>query len=87
MVRIKERYLLVNILYPSEIGLKPGVPDVVVINQPTTDKLKPQALLNGIRAEVAHTFGDFGSGALEGGGLQGKSCHNEPCFRTQNPSS
>ncbi|KAK7956613.1 rpp14 family protein [Apiospora aurea] len=47
MVRIKERYLLVNILYPSEIGVKPGVPDVVVINQPTTDKLTPQALLRG----------------------------------------
>lgn len=72
MVRIKERYLLVNILYPSEIGIKSGVPDVVVINQPTTDKLTPQVLLREIRAEVAKTFGDFGSGALEGGGLQGR---------------
>ncbi|KAK6819551.1 Rpp14 family protein [Apiospora arundinis] len=76
MVRIKERYLLVNILYPSEIGLKPGVPDVVVINQPTTDKLTPQALLKAIRAEVGDTFGDFGSGALEGGGLQVKYLSN-----------
>ncbi|KAK8128059.1 Rpp14/Pop5 family protein [Apiospora sp. TS-2023a] len=76
MVRIKERYLLVNILYPSEIGIKSGVPDVVVINQPTTDKLTPQVLLRDIRAEVAKTFGDFGSGALEGGGLQVKYLSN-----------
>ncbi|CAJ2513895.1 Uu.00g020140.m01.CDS01 [Anthostomella pinea] len=66
MVRIKERYLLVNILYPSEIGSRPDIPDVVVINQPTTDELTPVALMRGIRAEVAAFFGDHGSGAIEG---------------------
>lgn len=73
MVRIKERYLLVNILYPSAIGTKPGVPDVVVINQPTTDKLTAQALLRAIRDEVSSLFGDYGAGSIEGGGLSGTS--------------
>ncbi|KAI1775038.1 Rpp14/Pop5 family-domain-containing protein [Hypoxylon cercidicola] len=69
MVRIKERYLLVKILYPNELGSRPGIPDVVVLNQPTTDQLNPAALLRGIRAEVASLFGDYGSGAIEGGNL------------------
>ncbi|GAW25503.1 putative rpp14 family protein [Rosellinia necatrix] len=72
MVRIKERYLLVNILYPTELGARPNLPDVVVLNQPTSDELTPAALLRAIRAEVAALFGDYGSGALEGGGLSVK---------------
>ncbi|KAI0403742.1 Rpp14 family protein [Xylaria palmicola] len=67
MVRIKERYLLVNILYPTELGTRANLPDVVVLNQPTTADLTPIALLRAIRAEVAALFGDYGSGALEGG--------------------
>ena len=66
MVRIKNRYLLVNILYP-ELDNKPPnpkIPDVVSFNQPTTDSLTPQALLKGIKAEVSNLFGDFGSGAI-----------------------
>ena len=73
MVRIKERYLLVNILYPTELGTRANLPDVVVLNQPTSDELTPVALLRAIRAEVAALFGDYGSGALEGGGFSGKS--------------
>jgi ribonuclease P/MRP protein subunit POP5 len=69
MVRIKERYLLVNILYPTELGTKANLPDVIVLNQPTSDELTPAALLRAIRAEVAALFGDYGSGALEGGGF------------------
>ncbi|OTA94296.1 hypothetical protein M434DRAFT_71619 [Hypoxylon sp. CO27-5] len=72
MVRIKERYLLVKILYPNELGSRPDLPDVVVINQPTTDQLNTAALLRGIRAEAASLFGDYGSGALEGGNLSVK---------------
>ncbi|KAI0459506.1 Rpp14 family protein [Xylaria acuta] len=72
MVRIKERYLLVNILYPTELGTRANLPDVVVLNQPTTDDLTPVALLRAIRAEVAALFGDYGSGALEGGGFSVK---------------
>ncbi len=65
MVRIKERYLLVNILYPDFSKEKASVPDVVVLHQPTTDSLTPQALARGIRSEVASLFGDYGSGAVE----------------------
>jgi hypothetical protein len=73
MVRIKERYLLVNILYPTELGSRDNLPDVVVLNQPTTEDLTAVLLLRAIRAEVAALFGDYGAGALEGGGLSGES--------------
>ncbi|TVY65721.1 Ribonuclease P/MRP protein subunit POP5 [Lachnellula suecica] len=66
MVRVKNRYLLVNVLYPEieKSGSKTSVPDVVTFHQPTTNALKPQALLRGIKAEVAELFGDYGSGAI-----------------------
>ncbi|KAJ4312553.1 RNA-binding protein pop5 [Fusarium piperis] len=63
MVRIKERYLLVNIIYPPDPA-KTNLPDPVVRHQPTIEKLSPQALLKGIRTEIASLFGDYGSGAL-----------------------
>ncbi|PHH87170.1 hypothetical protein CDD83_9235 [Cordyceps sp. RAO-2017] len=68
MVRIKERYLLVNIVYlpdPAKTS-KDRVPDFVIQHQPTVERLTPQALLKAIRSEVALLFGDYGSGALEG---------------------
>ena len=74
MVRIKERYLLVNILYPSELGTQAHLPDVVLVNQPTSADLTPQLLLRAVRNEVSALFGDYGAGALEGGGLQGSLC-------------
>ncbi|KAJ9149056.1 hypothetical protein NKR23_g4576 [Pleurostoma richardsiae] len=67
MVRIKERYLLVNILYPDlprDQG-KSSIPDLVAYNQPTSDSLSPHALSKAIRAEVASLFGDYGAGAIE----------------------
>lgn len=68
MVRIKERYLLVNIIYPPNPSstATASVPDFVVQHQPTIEKLSPQALLRAIKAEVAMLYGDYGSGALEG---------------------
>ncbi|KAG4030607.1 hypothetical protein MFRU_011g00660 [Monilinia fructicola] len=67
MVRIKNRYLLVNILYPElekNSGSKDKLPDVVLFNQPTNDALNARALLRGIQMEVANLFGDYGSGAI-----------------------
>ena len=67
MVRLKHRYLLVNILYP-ELETKPAnskIPDVVVFHQPTTGQLTQQALMKGLKTEVAHLFGDYGSGAID----------------------
>lgn len=66
MVRLKNRYLLVNILYPelekSQSNSK--VPDTVTINQATSQLLAPQALLKGLRSEISTLFGDYGSGAI-----------------------
>ncbi|KAK4166640.1 hypothetical protein QBC43DRAFT_14142 [Cladorrhinum sp. PSN259] len=66
MVRLKDRYLLVNIIYTD---VPPGhpktsVPSLLLYNQPTTDELKPQHLLKGIRNEVVTLFGDTGSGSV-----------------------
>lgn len=69
MVRIKERYLLVNILYPPDpaaTAREAPLPYSVVQHQPTVEKLTPAALLKAVRAQVATLFGDYGSGALEG---------------------
>jgi ribonuclease P/MRP protein subunit POP5 len=66
MVRLKNRYLLVNILYPELCAqsANPQISDVVVFNQPTTGALTASALLKGLKAEVASLFGDYGSGAI-----------------------
>ncbi|KAI5463109.1 Rpp14/Pop5 family-domain-containing protein [Mariannaea sp. PMI_226] len=66
MVRIKERYLLVNIIYPPDPvrAAKENLPQSVLQRQPTVERLTPQALLKGIKTEVASLFGDYGSGAL-----------------------
>ncbi|KAF4624858.1 hypothetical protein G7Y89_g13311 [Cudoniella acicularis] len=59
MVRLKNRYLLVNILYPEleeTQQSKAKVPDVVAINQPTTNALTPHTLLKGIRSQISELF-------------------------------
>ncbi|KAL2267048.1 hypothetical protein VTJ83DRAFT_4325 [Remersonia thermophila] len=67
MVRQKDRYLLVNILYNDVPAgqAKDPVPDLLLYNQPTSGELRPQYLLKAIRSEVAALFGDCGSGAVE----------------------
>jgi ribonuclease P/MRP protein subunit POP5 len=72
MVRLKERYLLVNILYPPDAATPhdTNVPDYVALHRPTTDKMESRDLLKGIRAQVLTLFGDYGTGVLEGN-LQG----------------
>jgi hypothetical protein len=70
MVRLKHRYLLVNILYPeSDTPTKPTtkdgqVPDVVSFRRPSSDKLNAQLLARMIRDGVADLFGDYGSGMI-----------------------
>ncbi|PHH68995.1 hypothetical protein CDD82_135 [Ophiocordyceps australis] len=64
MVRIKERYLLVNIIYPASPSA--GVPDFVAQHQPTVANLTPHMLLKTIKAQAAILFGDYGAGAFEG---------------------
>ena len=72
MVRIKHRYLLVNILYPDTKGtakatiLKPNdsVPYTVQFRQPSSDKLDARLLMQMIRNGVSELFGDYGSGMV-----------------------
>ena len=68
MVRIKERYLLVNILYPPHgpDKQKSDVPDLLLIRQPTSDRLKAQDLIRDVKAMVTQLFGDYGAGAVTG---------------------
>ncbi|KAK4204906.1 hypothetical protein QBC40DRAFT_74662 [Triangularia verruculosa] len=69
MVRLKDRYLLVNIIYtspPPHSSSSPSpVSDLLLYNQPTTSDLRPQTILKDIRAEVSSLFGDCGSGAID----------------------
>ncbi|OAA61854.1 rpp14 protein family [Niveomyces insectorum RCEF 264] len=69
MVRIKERYLLVNIVYPRDpvadrSGNGKDIPDFVAIRRATQPELTPQLLLRGIKAEVQALFGDCGAGVV-----------------------
>lgn len=69
MVRLKNRYLLVHILYPSssnETTTKQTpsttIPNVVRFHQPTSDALTPHLLTRTIRSEIASLYGDYGAG-------------------------
>ncbi|KAG9244332.1 Rpp14/Pop5 family protein [Calycina marina] len=70
MVRVKHRYLLVNILYPEL--LKAGressakLPDAVTFHQPTTSGLNSRGLEKAIKHGVEELFGDYGYGAIRG---------------------
>lgn len=64
MVRLKDRYLLVTIVY-ADVPAGQAVSDLLLFNQPTTGELRPQMLLKGIRSQVAALFGDCGSGAID----------------------
>ncbi|KAL1652122.1 RNA-binding protein pop5 [Diplodia intermedia] len=73
MVRLKHRYLLVELLYPSPATSpsKPAqpLPDVVQFHQPSPDKLTAGLLIKSIRDGIAELFGDYGAG-MTGGTLQ-----------------
>ncbi|KAJ9322316.1 hypothetical protein DTO027B3_6605 [Paecilomyces variotii] len=73
MVRIKHRYLLIDILYPtpssdipsaaSPKASKGGNPDIQAhlrIHAPTPDTLSPGLLAKMVREEVSEMFGDWG---------------------------
>jgi len=71
MVRIKHRYLLINILYPSNSSLVAhkstnAIPDVVQFHAPTSDKFNAQVLARMIRDGVEDLFGDYGIGMISG---------------------
>jgi ribonuclease P/MRP protein subunit POP5 len=74
MVRIKHRYLLINILYPDQEpkptrqsnGIKEDLPYALQFRQPSSDHLNAKLLARIIRDGVADLFGDYGSGMIAG---------------------
>lgn len=63
MVRIKHRYLLLQILYPTApaaSSARTTTKDVISINSPTPDWFTPQMLLRLIRNQLTDLFGDMG---------------------------
>ncbi|OQO00191.1 hypothetical protein B0A48_13978 [Cryoendolithus antarcticus] len=75
MVRIKHRYLLLNILYPDEKTQNvhhtgptstEDVPYALQFRQPSPDALNAKLLARMVRDAVAELFGDYGSGMVSG---------------------
>ncbi|EDN08436.1 conserved hypothetical protein [Histoplasma mississippiense (nom. inval.)] len=87
MVRLKHRYLLVDILYPPASvdattpakskhthSIPNNAKDIhLLIHRPTTDTLTPQSLARAVREHVAEMFGDWGMGRLGGNSAGGVS--------------
>jgi hypothetical protein len=68
MVRVKFRYLVVNLLYPEPPAKsKTSLPDLVQIHSPTPDAFHAGVLMRLIRDEVEELFGDYGMGMLSSG--------------------
>jgi hypothetical protein len=81
MVRIKYRYLLVNILYPEQEArktkqtgseAKDDLPYTVQFRRPGPEQLNGKLLTRLIREGVSDLFGDYGSGIVTGS-LVGKN--------------
>ncbi|KAI5286373.1 hypothetical protein KEM54_006844 [Ascosphaera aggregata] len=71
MVRLKHRYLLVNILYPEQqpapsFSTPNSISPIVSIHRPSPDGLTPVLLARIIRECVSELFGDWGVGKLGG---------------------
>lgn len=87
MVRIKHRYLLIQILYPdppAPLSSKPpslpfsslprppvAVPNIVRFQHPSPDDLTPQVLIRAIKDQIALLYGDYGVG-MTAASLNGK---------------
>ena len=80
MVRLKNRYLLVHILYPepqeatAKIAASNALPDVVQFRRPSPEDLSAQVLARAIKEHVSQLYGDYGAGVTSGR-LVGMSSH------------
>lgn len=75
MVRVKNRYLVVNYLYPtlaSPSGTKDALPEALSFHQPTPDEFHQGRLIRAIQDGVTELFGDYGMGMVSTS-LKGKS--------------
>jgi len=70
-LRVKNRYLVVNFLYPEPLAKSKSqqhqLPDVVQMHSPTPDALKQGIIIRMIRDGVEDLFGDYGSGMVSSG--------------------
>jgi ribonuclease P/MRP protein subunit POP5 len=65
MVRVKNRYLVVNILYPTSspaARATDAVPALLRFHAPTPDAFHTGLLMRLIRDGIAELFGDYGMG-------------------------
>ena len=90
MVRLKHRYLLVNILYPDpktanvRLVAKDGEPTPynMQFRQPSSDAMNIKIMLRVIRDGVTELFGDYGSGKIAGS-LQSMSRNRNALLKCQ----
>jgi ribonuclease P/MRP protein subunit POP5 len=71
MVRLKHRYLLINILYPSKVtqSARPeqdAVLDLLQFHAPSPLRLDQRALARLIQDSISELFGDYGTGKSAG---------------------
>jgi ribonuclease P/MRP protein subunit POP5 len=67
MVRVKNRYLVANILYPATTSaVKDGkpAPSIMQFHAPTPDSLHTGQLIRLIRDGIENLFGDYGMGMV-----------------------
>jgi ribonuclease P/MRP protein subunit POP5 len=68
MVRVKNRYLVVNFLYPEPAAKsKTQLPDLVQTHSPTPDAFHVGIMVRMIREEVEEMFGEYGMGMVSSG--------------------
>jgi ribonuclease P/MRP protein subunit POP5 len=69
MVRIKHRYLLLQILYPSSIPKtsNSNIPESILVQAPSASHITSSTLLHLLRTQISLLFGDYGSGVLAAG--------------------
>lgn len=70
MVRIKHRYLLAQILYPSpttNASSGSDLPNTALFHAPTASHITSSTLLHLLRTQITFLFGDYGSGVLAAG--------------------
>lgn len=66
MVRIKHRYLLINILFPEPQKDDKNIPEIIQFHRPTPDALTAQLLAQIIRENISLLYGDYGVGVTSG---------------------
>ncbi|KAF7196726.1 hypothetical protein HII31_02096, partial [Pseudocercospora fuligena] len=70
MVRIKHRYLLMNVLYPQDASSAKhndeNLPWSVKFRRPSSDRFEAGFIVRLVRNGVAELFGDYGAGMVSG---------------------